>query len=425
MRVLKLFGIAFLALIVALTVTVAGSYISSVRESDTYQADVQPFYNLPNPAPNVPPGTLIRTEPITNIPFNLTGASAYRMLYMSQDNKGNPRISSGMFFVPTSASKGPRPVVAYAHGTSGFGDACAPSRSESSAKSLPWIQTMMNNGWVMTATDYVGIGTEGEPFFLIGQSEANDVVNSVRAVRNFTDADAGDRYAVMGHSQGGHSALWTGELSKQIAPELKLVGVAASAPAADLEGLVNMSWNIPNAWGLGPDVLVSWPTVYPQLNADQVATQLGMEDFQKLAYECVENTLLQGEFESLLGRQLFGTNPTTLPAWQQIIAEQTPTPYPADMPLSISASVQDGVVFAKTTAELRDQWCAAGANLQMTWLGDLASGPLANLQAHTDTILTAWPEMTMWMQQRFQGIPATNNCTATNPVIPGTGAVSQ
>lgn len=418
MRVLKILGLLLLALVVTLGVTVTAAYFAGKTTTDEHQTDIDPFYVLPDTLPAGPPGTILRTEVMSDIPWQLNGATAYRMIYLTRGPSGEPRASSGMLFVPTKPSKEPRPVVAYAHGTSGFGDSCAPSRTKTTPVNMPWVQTMMDNGWVLAATDYTGLGTEGEPYFLIGESEAEDVINSVRAARNFAEANAGDRYAVMGHSQGGHSALWTGELSKTIAPDLKLVGVAASAPAGELNLLVNDSWNIPNAWGLGPDVLVSWPAVYPQLTADQVATPLGLQDYEELAYQCVESSLLEGEARNVLGQALFTVNPTTLPQWEAVIKQQTPSPYPADMPLTVIASIEDGVVFASSTAVLRDNWCAAGSNLQMNWMGSLAPGTLGSLQAHGDTILDGWPLLTMWIQQRFQDIPATNNCTAANPTLP-------
>ena len=45
---------------------------------------------------------------------------------------------------------------------------------------------------------------------------------------------ASNRFAVWGHSQGGHAALYTGEVAARYAPDLKLVGVAAAAPATYL-----------------------------------------------------------------------------------------------------------------------------------------------------------------------------------------------
>ena len=59
----------------------------------------------------------------------------------------------------------------------------------------------------------------------------------VRAARAMPDAGASNRFAVWGHSQGGHASLYTGELAASYAPDLKLVGVAAAAPATYLAEL--------------------------------------------------------------------------------------------------------------------------------------------------------------------------------------------
>ena len=91
---------------------------------------------------------------------------------------------------------------------------------------------MLRAGFVVTATDYSGLGTPGVERYLIGADEARDVLNSVRAARALTATGAGTRVAVYGHSQGGHAALWTGDVAPTYAPEFQIVGVAAAAPAA-------------------------------------------------------------------------------------------------------------------------------------------------------------------------------------------------
>src|SRR5262245_44254561 len=70
--------------------------------------------------------------------------------------------------------------------------------------------------------------------YLIGESEGRAVLDSVRAARDLPDAGASNRFAVWGHSQGGHASLYTGELAASYAPDLKLVGVAAAAPVTYL-----------------------------------------------------------------------------------------------------------------------------------------------------------------------------------------------
>jgi Secretory lipase len=55
----------------------------------------------------------------------------------------------------------------------------------------------------------------------------------MRAARK-VDVAIGARYAVMGHSQGGHADLFTAALGPDYAPELTLLGNVAMAPASHI-----------------------------------------------------------------------------------------------------------------------------------------------------------------------------------------------
>src|SRR5262249_319349 len=162
------------------------------------------------------------------------GATAYRVLFTSEHPDGTLAASSGMAFIPTApAPADGRPVIAFAHGTIGMGAQCAPSPSSDPTSQLPtWLPLALDPPWPVVAPDYPGRGTEGPNLYLVGEAEARDVVNSVRSAADLPSADLGTRWVVSGHSQGGHSALWTGELAAELAPELDLLGVSAIAPAA-------------------------------------------------------------------------------------------------------------------------------------------------------------------------------------------------
>src|SRR5699024_7078435 len=69
---------------------------------------------------------------------------------------------------------------------------------------------------------------------LIGPGEAHSVLDGIRAAGQLEGAELAPQTVVWGHSQGGHAALWTGQLAPQYAPELSIEGVAALAPAADV-----------------------------------------------------------------------------------------------------------------------------------------------------------------------------------------------
>ena len=84
------------------------------------------------------------------------------------------------------------------------------------------------------------------------------MLDSVRAARDLPDAGASNRFAVWGHSQGGHAALYAGELAASYAPDLKLVGVAAAAPATYLVELFDADKTSSEGKELTAMTVLSW-----------------------------------------------------------------------------------------------------------------------------------------------------------------------
>src|SRR5262245_20915940 len=183
------------------------------------------------------PGSIIRVWPLEG--GGPGGGDAFRILYRSTGLNGEPIAVSGSIFVPSGAApQGSRNVIAWAHPTSGVVEACAPSLMPD-VSGMTWgLGNMLAQGYVVVATDYPGLGVPGQIHpYLIGVSEGRAVLDSVRAARDLPGSGASNRFAVWGHSQGGHAALYTGELAASYAPDLKLVGVAAAAPATYLAEL--------------------------------------------------------------------------------------------------------------------------------------------------------------------------------------------
>src|SRR3984957_4326151 len=154
----------------------------------------------------VPPGTLLQAQPMPGAP---DGASAWRILYSSTGLSGEPIPVSGVVMgPPPPAPPGGRPVVAWAHPTTGVVSRCAPSLARVFFDSVQGLRDMLARGYVVAATDYPGLGTPETHPYLVGVSEGRAVLDSVRAARRVSGADAGVRYVVWGHSQGGHAALY-------------------------------------------------------------------------------------------------------------------------------------------------------------------------------------------------------------------------
>jgi pimeloyl-ACP methyl ester carboxylesterase len=124
---------------------------------------------------------------------------------------------------------------------------CAPSvmahpfgdRASGGAWAL--LPKLLAENWVYVGTDYIGLGTAGKHAFLIGDEAARAVFDAVRAAHQINEIDLDDRVVVWGHSQGGHAALWSGIRAQEYAPDLKVLGIAAVAPASDLIPILHQS----------------------------------------------------------------------------------------------------------------------------------------------------------------------------------------
>ncbi|HMC42186.1 MAG TPA: hypothetical protein VKI20_04180, partial [Acidimicrobiales bacterium] len=114
------------------------------------------FYQPPSPLAPAKPGTVIWATPIGG-----SGDSvAFKVLYHSRSARDRDIAVSGLVFAPKgSPPPGGRPLLAYAHGTTGLDDRCAPSRSNGAGEAAEVAARLVPRGFVVTATDYEGLGT--------------------------------------------------------------------------------------------------------------------------------------------------------------------------------------------------------------------------------------------------------------------------
>lgn len=187
---------------------------------------------LPAAAIAQPPGTLISADPMPDAP---AGAQAWRIRYWTTDQDGQAHEVTGLVAAPREAAPArPRRVIAWAHGTTGVAEKCAPSAYPESFEATPALDSMIAEGYVVVAPDYPGLGSPTPHPYLVGRDTAHSVLDAVRAARAIPGAAAGGQFAVWGESQGGHAALWTAATARSYAPDLVLAGTAAAAPPTDL-----------------------------------------------------------------------------------------------------------------------------------------------------------------------------------------------
>lgn len=182
-------------------------------------------------------GQLLTHSALTSAAALPSAASTQLITYVSENAEGEPIVVSGTVAIPsTPAPEGGYPVISWAHGTSGFADACAPSLDtvggpvhDYFSLATDYLDSWVAQGYAVVQTDYEGLGTPGGHTYLNGTSEANTVTDIVRAARQLEDP-IGTDWVVMGHSQGGQATLFAAQDGPDRAPELTLKGAVAMAP---------------------------------------------------------------------------------------------------------------------------------------------------------------------------------------------------
>lgn len=310
------------------------------------------------------PGGIIRVWPLEG--GAPAGADAFRVMYRSTGLEGQPIEVTGAIFIPQGPPPpGGRSIIAWAHPTSGVVESCAPSILPDIAGTVWDLPDMLRRGYVVAATDYPGLGTPGQHPYLIGESEGRAVIDSVRAARDLPEAGAGRRFAVWGHSQGGHAALYAGDLARSYAPELDLVGVAAAAPATELAALFEADFGSASGKVLTAMTLYSWSKLF-NLSLDDIVEEDALPAFEKTARSCMESI---GEFklieraEAPLRQEFLKADPTRVEAWRQIMDRNTPGREPAGVPVFLAQGTADATVPPEITGRFMEALCRHGARV--------------------------------------------------------------
>lgn len=340
-----------------------GATLSPPR-STTSSAAAEPTTSTATSAPSTtevedPPGSVFWQEQLDA--GDLPG-EVWKVLYRSRTAEDEVAVISGIVAVPDGdPPPGGFPVLAWAHGTTGIDDRCAPSRLGAGA--VPFLREHLEAGYVVAATDYEGLGTPGIHPYLVAESEGRSVLDSVRAARHLLGPDvASDRFVVLGHSQGGHAALAAAERASSWTPELELVGTAALAPIADLELVIPELFESTIGLALGIYVAAGWPAAHPDLSPSDLLTPEGVGLLDRATGTCI------GSMGDVVGGEdvddLRVRRPTEVDRWAERIRENTIHAGAVQGPVLIAQGGRDGIVPPRLVDRLVRDLCAAGTPLR-------------------------------------------------------------
>ena len=361
------------------------------------------FYTPPSPLPAGPPGDVIWSRPFAGP----SGSQGWEVLYLSTTVDGAPVAVSGVVIAP-AATAAPAPVegrtvLSWAHGTTGMGDACAPSKqyAEGRASEVLLAQLAVARGFVYAATDYQGLGPPGDHPYVVGRSEGRNVLDAARAAERLTGTGATptSKVLVWGHSQGGGAALFAAELAPTYAPDLQVVGAIAGAPAAELATVAAANDGGPYA-GFSLMALVGFHAAYPGLSYDAVLNDAG-----KAAVAAVDDACGDEILRSYAGRHLADfvvADPATVPGWSDAYAANEPGHTATAVPIFLYQGEADQIIPVGVSATLLKDYCALGVPVsRKTYPG----------ADHTSVIPAAVADILAFANDRLAGKPAPVNCS--------------
>lgn len=349
------------------------------------------------------PGTLLRAEPFgRDIP---DGARGWRILYTTTGVDGGIRTASGLVVAAEDLPDGPRPVVAWAHGTTGIRPGCAPSVIRNTFAYAPAYEDAIDRGWVWVATDYTGLGTHGPHPYLVGPAEAHAVLDAVRAAGRLDGLELSDRAVAWGHSQGGHAALWSGIVAPDYAPDIELLGVAAVAPATDLPHLVAAVHDTFVGRMLSAYLVHAYAAFYPEVALDEQLRAFARPLAADIAGRCLAGAeILVSAVPSMLGLpSLFKDLPPN-DAFARRLIENVPDERIA-APVLIAQGALDETVRPEIQGRFVGRRCLAGQAID--YRGFAGHGHLSIVGKDSPV-----PDLLMrWSRARFDGKPVPTRCT--------------
>ncbi|MDQ3932796.1 MAG: lipase family protein [Actinomycetota bacterium] len=359
------------------------------------------FYRPPSPLRAGEPGDVIRAESMS---FGFDpSVSAWRVLYRSTTAPGKPTAVSGIVLVPKAPWRtGLRPIVAYAVGTHGMGDQCAPSKwmGQGSDPEATLVKNLLNRGWAVAVTDYPGLGTPGDHHYAVGTSLGRSVLDSLRAAVRLPDArlDPGAPMAVTGYSEGGGAAAWAAQLHASYAPELAVKGVAAGGVPADLPRVLAHLDGGPFV-GFVLAGGVGFKAAYPELPLHEYLTSAGKQAAADIADDCREAMVAKTAFRRV--SDYTTTDLANLPPWRARLVENNLGGSAPQMPLFLYHAVSDQLIPYEVGRDLRLTYCAKRVTVQ--WKDYVLSG-------HSAAAAEAAPDVANFIQGRLLGLPPPNNC---------------
>lgn len=365
---------------------------------------VSSFYTWRKDIP-VRPGELLRSEALTAKQSLDNAQQNIRILYSSTDGVSShvPVAVSGALYLPKGIPPaGGWPLLAWAHGTVGIADICAPSFAGRNARDTRYLNYWLGEGYAIVATDYQGLGTPGLHPYVHARSEAYSILDSIHAVQNYPISK---RTVLIGQSQGGGAVVATATFAKDYAPDLDIAGVVATGANVSAEKYAAPMNNYKRvAYFLL--YLNSVQLVDPSIKPEEFLSDKAFPTFDLTRTECFNKIENRAKLDQLNKDNIFKPGMTS--ATKKLAKFKNPPTMKTDIPIFWGTGGKDTDVIPEAQKLGVSKACEAGSRVEWHLYRDFD---------HSATVNGSLPDSTAFVKRAFAGVNIQGNCSAL-PSLP-------
>jgi Secretory lipase len=353
-------------------------------------------------------GTVVTSEQVGQLsgPLTTAGATQFKVVYRSVSGiDGTERDVSGTVFVPPSPPpSGGWPVIAYGHGGAGITNECGPSLYPALLGYDLVVASLLGLGYVISLTDYEGLGHPGVYPMLEPRTAAFNMIDSVRAAREIVP-NASTKWLAVGVSGGGQASWAANELAGEYGDGLQFFGSASLSPAVDLSGLPALAeagWLTKAQQMLLPTLVFGLRATHPNLNPDDYLH--GALARKKDVWLACTGPLAEQQSTAVGELTMSDSEPVSREATEalrQALFEYALPQRPATGPMLVITGGDDQTVLSQWVASAVKKACAQGDVVEFVIRPNEGADNL-----------NGGPRVAQWLGERLAGAPPVNTCGA-------------
>lgn len=345
------------------------------------------------------PGTVLQQSSAT-LPADLQGvATAKRVVYVSYDVNNEQVVASGLVITPNTHPAHAN-IVTWSHALSGIANQCAPSTNLTYfyPEAVDAIKSYLEQGWTVVAPDYAGLGTQGTYQAFVGKTEAKSVIDSVRAARNI-DPSLSDNWVATGHSGGGSSPLFAGEIASTYGSGLQLKGIVSMAPVSNVDFIVPALIGTP-AQGELVTALVGLAAANSNIDLDDILAQPAKAQLPVVTTTgCIFDIF--NAYASFTPTQLLQNGHLSSAILSSLAHYDNPGQKVSSAPILLLQGTADEEIPASLTEFLQSEVCSQGSTSYLQELDGVG---------HDDLPTVSTSIVANYISARFANQVAPNNC---------------